>query len=649
MSPHQQERRQKTWALVRHFCHLWFDAQGNWVGSAKSPDTRSLVRLCFGLLTGSEEDIRLGNAILRKAAFPLGAPHEQASESGEIGFDIFVSNHTAQLLVRHGKQLEKDVVLKLETWARACLRDYEGDRQADYQFHGFNDNFPAKASVGLILGGEYFDDQKSIDHGIWNLRQLRSLLSRRGLISEYTSPTYTPLTLINLTEIATEARNEEARDLASLCVERIWADFFAHYHKPSGMMGGPFSRSYAQDSLGHLSSANALLWFVLDGVRPDPLEELAHDPARLVHRKGHHPTSISVMAWIAAAELAPPEYLLDWLDQRAYPFRCIATAERGGSDGGGEILSTHYQEEAFALGTSEGDTWTQKSPSDPFFLHYLRRKDATRVEHVRTLFTRYVANTDAPHPGFHRLEPCGLLHTVQKDRIALVLARPAFRMVGREVTALRYGIFLPTLFGPIEKIVPEDDHIFVQDGAIQFAIRSLNATDWGGTRSLEVESRDGFQIFWLANYQGPGRKFSHEEITQTLNGFAFTLSLQEEESFDAFRQRVRSAEVIDYYQMGMRTVQYRLGDTALAMSYGLESDRVRFATINNRQVPHPAWAADGLPASRLPLLESDPSPEILPIPHEHLRVAWAPEAPWTIHQNIGHPPQSYGPGWRKKA
>ncbi len=648
MSPQKRsERRNKVRALTRSFCHQWFDSQGRWQASAQPPDTRSLIRLCFGLFPGCAEDIQLANAILNAALFP--SPPTEQEKTKDSGFDIFVSNHAAQLLSRHRQHMTDDVRLKMESWAQTCLRDYLGDRQADYQFHGFNDNFPAKACVGLILGGEYFGDREAVAHGLWNLRQLCNLLSRRGLISEYTSPTYTPLSVVNLSEIAAEARSDEARELASLCVERIWADFFAHYHKPSGMMGGPFSRSYAQDSVGHLSSANAVLWFVMEGVIPDPLSELTDDPARLFHRKGHHPTSISVMAWIAAAELNPPGYLVEWLKRRTYPFHCVATAERGGSDGGGEILSTHYQEEVFALGTSEGDTWTQRTPSDPFFLQYLRKPTAANVEHVRTLFTRYLTDEQTPHAKFHRLESCGMLHTVQHERTALVLARPAFRLVGQEVTALRYGIFLPVFFGSLEKIVTDGEHIFVKDGAVYFAIRSLNATDWGGTREIETEVNDGFQIFWLANYRGSRRKFSHEEITRTLNGFAFVISPQSEESFDSFCTRVKAAELIDYYQTGMRTVQYRIGDTALAMNYGLESDRVRFATINNRLVSRPAWEADGLPATSLPLLERSPSSEILPIPYRHLRVSWAPDAPWTINENAGHSKSdSYGPGWRRR-
>ena len=59
--------------------------------------------------------------------------------------------------------------------------------------------------MGMILGGEYFGDAAAVEHGMWNLRQLRDLLTRRGLLSEYTSPTYSPLSILNLAEVARAA------------------------------------------------------------------------------------------------------------------------------------------------------------------------------------------------------------------------------------------------------------------------------------------------------------------------------------------------------------------------------------------------------------------------------------------------------------
>lgn len=325
-------------------------------------DTRGAMGICFGLLAGESEDIRLANVILERLQFELHVKPRSGDEV-HVAFDIFVTNHGTQILVLHVEKLSDPVRQKMEGWARVGLADYAGNRQADYQFHGHNDNMPSKATLGMILGGKYFSDVGAVEHGIWNLRQLAELLSRRGLISEYNSPTYTSLTLVNLTEMAEHAKNETARELAALCLERIWAEVLEHFHAPTGMLGGPYSRAYQLDSTGHLSTMNLLLWTVMgDRLIPKPIEELRRENVRLVHHHGEHAHAVGLLSWVASAELRPPEYLMAWLESRKYPFTLKATAER--AEGGalyhsGEVLTTHYQEADFALGSSDADSWSQ--------------------------------------------------------------------------------------------------------------------------------------------------------------------------------------------------------------------------------------------------------------------------------------------------
>jgi len=50
------------------------------------------------------------------------------------------------------------------------------------------------------------------------------------LVRESNSPIYTPLTIINLTEVVQLARNREARQVAGECLERLWADLLDYCH-----------------------------------------------------------------------------------------------------------------------------------------------------------------------------------------------------------------------------------------------------------------------------------------------------------------------------------------------------------------------------------------------------------------------------------
>ena len=597
-------------------------------------------------MAGPKSDQNLANAVLTCIDFSshLGAI---TAELGDPPFDIFVTNLAVHLLALHTDKLKPAVREKLEQWARPCLRDYAGDRQADYQFQGYNDNMPAKATLGMILGGEYFGDQQAVSHGLWNLRQLQDLLTRRGLLSEYTSPTYTPITLVSLTEIALHSRNDEARRIASFCAERVWADVLGHFHAPTGIMAGPYSRAYQPDSTAHLSTLSLILWLWHgEGVFPDPVKELGDFKVRMIHHHGSRADAVGLLGWAASSPIVPPRYLSRWARTRRYPFTVRATAERGQfrKFDAGEILTTQYQEEDFALGTAEGDSWTQHQ-AEAFFLNYRLRSPVAGVEDVRTAYLRYFVDDEMPTDA-HSLPTHGCLHTIQQGRTALVLGRPVLSLEGRPVRRLTFSLILPCHFSPVEKVEISDGHVFLQDGRIYVAIRPLNPCNWGTSQPVRLEASNSYQCISFYNYEGVPRTFTRQELGRTLNGFAVSVSPVAEGSFEKFRQRVLSADCVDYCQNGMRTVRYRTAETLLEMSYAVEEDRVRFGAINGRIVPRPVWEADGLPARRLPFLGESLPPNALNLPYHHLRTAWGPDLPWIISANGKSRHQTgHGTGW----
>ncbi|PAW78039.1 MAG: hypothetical protein B9S32_09130 [Verrucomicrobia bacterium Tous-C9LFEB] len=629
-----EQRRTAVIARVIELYGEWFDSDGRWISSMTPPDPRETIWGVFSLLQGESTDVALANAILHRLEFEHHHPTRTEGEQASL-FDIFVTNHTVQLLVEHGEKLEPSVREKLEGWARHALADYPGDRQCDYQFHGCNDNMPAKATLGLILAGEYFGDTAAVEHGLWNLRQLRDLLTRRGLLSEYTSPTYLPLSIVNLTEIARHARHPEARDLAAQCVERVWADAIGHFHSPTGTMGGPYSRAYQLDSTGHFSSMGCLLWIALgDRVALRPLDELSRKSIRLVHHHDSWISQVGVLSWIASCPLEPPAYLVQWLNGRKYPFHLLASAERG-FEHSGEVNTTFYAEEDFALGTAEGDGWSELQ-SEMYFLQFRRNVPLYGIEDLRTVYCRYLINDQRPgdRKEDHMLRSHGIIHTVQDGRVALVLSRPSLSLTETDLHTLKFSIILPEHFAAVEKIEVQDGHVFIQDGPVYLGLRGLNATDLGRKTAVKVEQINHYRIISFFNAEGEIRRFSQEELGLTLNGFVSIVGLRAEETWGDFCERVKKTEVLDYHHNGSRTVRCKVGDTILGMSYSVALNRVRYRTINGRLAPRPEWHADGMPRESLPFF-TDPQPNSLELPFEHLRVIWAPKDKWGI-ASTGH-------------
>lgn len=624
-----EQRRAAVIAKAVDFYREWFASDGSWISPMTAPDLRETIWGMFSLLQKDEEDIALANAILHRLEFshhhPTRTPEEQASL-----FDIFVTNHTVQLLVEHGAKLEPKVRQKLECWARHALADYPGDRQCDYQFHGCNDNMPAKATLGMILAGEYFGDEAAVKHGLWNLRQLRDLLTRRGLLSEYTSPTYLPLSIVNLTEIARLARHPEARELATQCVERAWADAIGHFHSPTGTMGGPYSRAYQLDSTGHFTTMGCLLWIALgDRVALRPLEELSRKTIRLVHHHDSWVTQVGVLSWIASCPLEAPAHLVKWLNERNYPFHLLASAERQ-CENSGEVNTTFYAEADFALGTAEGDGWSELQ-SEMYFLQFRRSVPLYGIEDLRTVYCRYLVNDQKPGDSKtdHMLRSHGIIHTVQHGRVALVLSRPSLSLVETKLHTLKFSIILPEHFTAVEKIEVQNSHVFIQDGPVYVGLRGLNATDWGRETEVKIERVNNYRLISFYNAEGEARHFDRDELGLTLNGFVSVIGLKTEETWETFCERVKKMEVLDYHHCGSRTVRCKVGETILGMSYSVAANSVRYRTINGNLAPRPEWRADGMPAESLPFL-NDPQPNSLELPFEHLRVIWAPGDKWGI-------------------
>ncbi len=346
----QPLRRAAYLRTVRDYTRAYFSATGEWAGSGPAPECREWLWLVFAFLAGDRADVELASRLVT-----------QAPESGrpDFPFDVFSNNHAALLLAVHGAKFSAPARTRLETWTRQTLQEKAGSRQAALQFHRYNDNQPAKATLGLILGGETLGDPAAVEHGLWNLHQLRRLLARHGVISEHNSPTYSPLTLTNLAEIAAYARSPEARALAGAGAARIWAELLAHYHAPTRSVAGPYSRAYATDSAGHLSAVHMLFWLVFGpAVMPDPTVELLRQPPRLVvHHSGDVFFVLACFAFVAACQHEPPAELVAWAGRRHFPFNFSATTERG--EGGklgagpaawpaGRVAIRSFQTENFA-------------------------------------------------------------------------------------------------------------------------------------------------------------------------------------------------------------------------------------------------------------------------------------------------------------
>jgi hypothetical protein len=616
---------------VRRFAGPSFNQEGEWIATLIPPPAREWLWAAFAYLAGDADDIAFASRLVVHAPEPAD------------GYSIFTNTHALHLLVVHGHQFTAEARLRLEAWGRLTIEDSPGGARADLQFHGYNDNMPAKATLGLILGGEYFGDQRAIDHGLWNLHQLRLLLTRRGVISEHCSPTYTPLTLTNLMEIVHYAKNAEARELAAACCEHIWAELLAHYHAPTRAMAGPYSRAYATDSAGHLGNLNFLLWQVFGSeFVPDPAVELfSKDSPAIIHHRGDHFFVVAGFAFLAACEHRPPQRLLDWVSARTLPFEFRATTERaeGGLVGrppsftANRVTITSHQTATFAVGTSNGD-WREQA--ECWHLLY-RRTPGTApagLADIRHLTMRYLV--DDLLPGEAATSPRGdetgevdyvsefaRYHTLQTGPITMVSACPVDNLAGRACRRLSLAIILPEHFNRVDDVRFEAGCFWLEDGPFILAIQPLSVRRWSlDTPEFAIVQSGAYRLLCLPNYKGEERTFSLEEIKATTSGFVAMSGSLNEITREAFCEKVAATRVRDTGWMNQRTIHWEGFGHVLEMSAGMISNGLRFSTIDGEIPETPVWSALGLPRDRLPLMERRHEPNPYPFPYGPQADGW---------------------------
>lgn len=639
---------------ARHLARQCIAPDGRWILDDHPPEDRQWLWLAGSLLhDGDLADRPFAEALIVNALPTDPATGMDLKPAG--AWSVFANNHAITLLCRHREVLGAAARERLMEWARQALAPHPGDRQADYQFHGYNDNMPAKATCGLILGGELLGDPGAVAHGLWLLRQLRDQFSRRGVISEHCSPTYSPLTLAYLEEIAHDASDAEARSIATGCAERMWAELLGRYHPGLGLASGPSSRNYATDSVGQLSQLNHLLWHILGAeVIPDPLAELTREPARLLlHHEGDRFFNLVERAWFTTMPWNPPAHLVEWMRTRGFPHRMVATAERaeganpaGMSHAAGTILATSWHEPDFALGTSDGD-WGH-GQAEEWHLAWRRRAPARDPADLRCAFVRMLP--DDARPGIPAVQgiwrgeagfagDLARSHTLQAGRSSMLLMSPATFLAGRSFRRLRMLLAVGEHLAPLPRFELDAAQrcLWIEDGPLRIGVRFLGCLGFGAPAQLAAEHRDGYALAWLNLWDGPGRSFTADELATASCGYVAEVGLAAEETRAAFEARVLAAPLTDYEYFGQRTVRWAGAGGALAMSVGLRSWGRRYATIDGRQVAEPAWEATGLPAARLPFLGGVPDDGLYELPHADLGVHFAPWERWAIHSRAGGP------------
>ncbi|HEX4141150.1 MAG TPA: hypothetical protein VHY09_12430 [Candidatus Methylacidiphilales bacterium] len=631
-------RRDRYFERATQAARTWYDADGNWISPSLPSITRERYWLSLALYAQGEA--ALADAVIRKGK--LGYV-----ENGRVvNFDIFHTNISSVLLHQHRDKMADDVRRSLEERVREGFAFEPGNRRCDFQIHGYNDNMPAEATLGLILGGELLGDKDAVEHGVWNLRQLRAMLYRRGINSEWNSPTYSPLTLHCIAEVAEHARHPEARELAMKIEERLWIDIAGRFHPEIGVVGAPHARAYIPDALAHLSIMSSMLWFVLgEASRPSPMELFNPDSGLVLHHEGDVPFNVAQMCVFASDAYHPPQKAMELFGRKNYPFRAVATAEVG--DGTPDFPAAATRLETvllpdFSVGTSS-IAWIGGEQTEAYGVVYKRAKEVRSFRDVGVVYHKFLINDDEPgkiifpkdehgktcaNSGEQYLGSRCSLTTVQSEASVLIVTAPLLYLAGVEdtrppmpLTRLSEMVTFPSHFGGADEVriggkaleswsgeARHGEWIGCRRGRLLIAIRPLASTADLGPVSVKLEKINNYEVIRTNFYQGPSRNFTRFDLRRIYGGFvAEHASIDDYPSLAAFMEELAPSKFTDQY-LTTRRVRYRRPAgrrkaLELEVSWSPGGAVTRFSTVNGR-VPsiEPPVQIDGLEQRDIPIL-----------------------------------------------
>lgn len=644
----------------------WFDADGNWVTEETPPFWgRDRIWLCSSLYEFDP-----------KFCDPIVYQHTTGSY-GKHRYNVFTSDLAACLLAQHREKMSARTRHEMEALVRESFHFKPGSRQPDYQFHGFNDNMPAMATIGLVLGGELLNHRGAFEYGLWNLRQLRAMLVRRGTISEYNSPTYYSIVIQSMAAIAEYGRDREAKRIALGIEERLWIEFAARFHPEIGLVSGPGSRSYMPDLAGHSSMGTIMLWAALGDsvhVEPSPMELFTRPPGHFDTSENNYPYAISKVCFFAATPYHIPGDALRLFRRKRYPFRAVGTAEVGS---GGEYyparatrLETMLYPD-FSLGTADSPM-LNGSQSTPYFVTYRRTKRVRSIEDIGTVFDATMVN-DEEIGRIRQFKPyrskgeSSLLHdhgfkvTLQHGPTAMVLSHPDLALAGTDaarnwqevkptpIRSLSEMVIFPSHFHGADEIfvggkrrkswsgaVKHGEWVACRRGRLLIAIRPMAYSLKTGRVKLSLETINHYEVIRFNFHEGRKRTFTTDELRHMFGGFvAEHASVDEFPSLAAFANHVAQAKFTDYFWWTRRVRYRRPGgpkraalDMEMAQHPG--SPSCRYAMINGRVPEWPVAKIDTIDEKKLPFLSESYKPVPAFFPWKDFGVAWG-DWPYAIN------------------
>ena len=658
----QRARRELWFKTTRDHVHLLLNLDGTPKLPQFASPHRETLWMAPVLYTGSQEHIDMINGAIARwfdAKALEKTPGSRETHGSDFG--IFQSNTMIDLYHRFHDLVTPEAEKVMRVHIEHGTRTFGGSGQCDTKFHGANDNMPMLATQGLIFSGEILGNKDALRQGIWNLNQLRLLLSRTAWLSEFNSSTYSMVTLSHAGQLATWSHTPEVRELALEIEHRLWAEVLLHFHPPTFMQAGPQSRAYEVDYAGHTHAMQLVFWLVfgpeLSG--RDPIRSMFQPDGReVIHFEGCPYQSIAEFVHFVAGDFHLPVELAELIDHRQYPARLRGRAEAMGNyELSGNVYHTEtYMEEEFSLGTSNVPMGGGEQ-SATFYATYKLKPVVKDFRDASVVFFKYLTKEvdhgamsrsfDGGFEGEQFFSNQGWAKAIQKDNVGLLLITPNLRNNPVETDTLRLDLLFPAHYGNILRTVIGDGPVrdgavgesaevvpvSIETGEVYVNIIPLIPTNLPRKAAVRFATfNDRYEVLELINYEGPKRNFSKKELEFAMNGVVLTIDAKKKyASLEEFHRIKSKALITDYYLADLRFFDFKREDVWFEYIYGPRTATVMTETVDGRTVPHPRFESNQIDITKLPFVSGPVKPNFPLFPWKNsLEMCWYPDAPWFI-------------------
>ena len=371
------------------------------------------------------------------------------SKYHECHFTPFIA---IQIILKHKEKLTQKVYDNLYSYICDSL-DIMIDNP-EYEFVGVNDNFPCMATFTAIVGGEMTGNNEVREWGIRNLKSLCKMLRRRGLPSENISPTYTPVQILPLAQLATYTNDEEVKKLAIYAERRIAWGALAFYHRGFGKMCGPYSRAYTVDSTASMHMIDFWLYAVLGENKLSVLDEMFNmDKLCGVNHHSRWFKNIQFV-WLAQCDYHITEKMINKAMTREFPYEAKGSCEYSSSrydlpDGKTDSIYPAGANEVDCYMTEEYAVGVSKVPfhsgiqTESFYLLAKKCKNPSHSKDLQPIYLRYIVNDEKPDITNPYLWDKGRKIGLMNKNIGFIGYRPVKRIVGSKIGSLKLSIIIP--------------------------------------------------------------------------------------------------------------------------------------------------------------------------------------------------------------